>query len=200
MWRFFGSICFSPFSSRVVGLWWPPLSHPAGIKSWELHERCWYFSFGIILYLTVLLHLISEASLLSTYLTDDWTIHLLFRVVTLPMPLVSGWPLYSSWLTLKPTNLAWTSCTMLPRWGGLLGWTLFTEENIYEIKKGLLSCYASLQLTDLFFCVFFYPSPLASTGHWYGVADLSQPAWTYRDGIKVVIISTLTVILLNIVC
>lgn len=48
---------------------------------------------------------------------------LFFRVATVPTPLASGWPLCSSWQTPRPTSLAWTSCTTLPKWGGFLGWT-----------------------------------------------------------------------------
>ena len=44
--RFFCLHLSFPLSPhRAAGLWRPPLRHPPGVESWELHERCWYFSF-----------------------------------------------------------------------------------------------------------------------------------------------------------
>lgn len=89
--------------------------------------------------------------LFTQHLLYWWTDHsnnLLFRVVTAPMPLASGWPLCSSWRTPRPTSLAWTSCTMLPRWGGALGWT--DAHRRKYLWKNLLSCYFPQRLCDWF--------------------------------------------------
>lgn len=154
---------------RAAGLWWPPLCHPAGLKSWELHERCWYFSVRIIRLL--LIHL-SSPLVLSLY----WN-HVLFRVVTMPTSWASGWRRCSSWQTPRPTSLAWTSCTTLPRWGEVLGWTAALWGKIFAklLCHHAMSCWLSLP-------------PTASRGHWPWVADLSHPTWTHWGGSKVAIL------------
>lgn len=154
---------FSPL--RAVGLWWPPLGHSSGIKSRELHERCWYFSLRIMLLLLIvfnLMHLSCPFVPFTQHLWYWWMDHstdLLFRVVTapVPMPLASGWPLCSSWPTPRPTSLAWTSCTSLPRWGGALGW-IDGWRTYLRNHENLKLCNWFILLLHLFYSLLLYTS------------------------------------------
>lgn len=133
----FLSPCLVFSAPRAVGLWWPPLSHSASIKSRKLHERCKNYIFKKLNEC-----IMSDAVRLPfvpvLYCTDQIIKMYLLRVVTVQMPLASGWPHCSSWQTPKPTNLAWTSCTMLPRWDEAWDGHMLTEENICCITK---NCY-----------------------------------------------------------
>lgn len=73
-------------------------------------------SVGVLL--TEMLFILSEA----LYFCPWAHVHVWFRVATPQTPSASGWPHFSSWRTPKPTSLAWTSCTTLPRWAGAIAW------------------------------------------------------------------------------
>lgn len=93
---------------------------------------------------------------------------LLFRVVTAPMPLASGWALCSIWPTPRPTSPAWTSCTTWPRWESQQTLQENVVEQVWSLKTQSSCSTYSKQRTSMLSC-------------WPSTASWRTSAW--RQGV-----------------
>ena len=205
---------FFPFSPlRAVELWRPPLSNSAGIKSRELHERCWYFSLRIMFCFFMAyidgLYLDTKLPGVLYWWHDCWNVFFFiqggYSANAIGFRMTSLLKLADTKANKPGMNLMHYVAKVRRRRrrrrrrsspGTDAHWIKYFWSHT---SPAIMTCPWTV-LQQLFSCFtllcypFLYLPSTASRGHRCRVADFSQPAWKHRAGIKVSITSTLTVV------
>ena len=207
---------FFPFSPlRAVELWRPPLSNSAGIKSRELHERCWYFSLRIMFCFFMAyidgLYLDTKLPGVLYWWHDCWNVFFFiqggYSANAIGFRMTSLLKLADTKANKPGMNLMHYVAKVRRRRrrrrrrrssspGTDAHWIKYFWSHT---SPAIMTCPWTV-LQQLFSCFtllcypFLYLPSTASRGHRCRVADFSQPAWKHRAGIKVSITSTLIVV------